>query len=270
MVMDAPPAFDLDAYRDRIGDRGELTPGLATLERLHLAHATSVPFENLDILLGRPIRLDLEGLQNKLVTGRRGGYCFEQNTLLAAALGRVGFRVSCLAARVRWGAKHVLPRTHMLLKVDLDEGPWLADVGFGGEGLLTPIPLDPGREVRQFHWIYRVVDEGGLWVLQTLREGSWFDLYSFTTEPQYAVDYEVANHFTSTHPSSRFLRGPTVQLPTPEARYILRGGEFIIDRGGEVSRRPVEGSEALLRLLSETFGLDFPPGTRFPLRNPFE
>jgi N-hydroxyarylamine O-acetyltransferase len=263
MTTDARSDFDLDAYLARIGYQGGLAPTLETLEGLHLAHATRVPFENLDILLGRPIRLDLEGLQAKLVRDRRGGYCFEQNTLLAAALGRVGFRVTTLAARVRWGATRVLPRTHMLLTVDLDEVPWLADVGFGGDGLLKPIPLSPGREERQFLWSYRVVSEGALWVLQSRRDGSWTDLYAFTTEPQYPVDYEMANHFTSTHPSSPFVRGPTVQLPTPDARYIVLRREFLVERGAKVSRRMVEGDEELLRILSETFGLNFPPDSRF-------
>jgi N-hydroxyarylamine O-acetyltransferase len=263
MTTDARPDLDLDAYLARVGYQGGLAPTLETLEGLHLAHATRVPFENLDILLGRPIRLDLEGLQAKLVRDRRGGYCFEQNTLLAAALGRVGFRVTTLAARVRWGATRVLPRTHMLLTVDLDEGPWLADVGFGGDGLLKPIALSPGREERQFLWSYRVVSEGAVWVLQSRRDGSWTDLYAFTTEPQYPVDFEMANHFTSTHPSSPFVKGPTVQLPTPDARYIVRGREFLVERGAEVSRLTVKGDEELLRILSEKFGLNFPPDSRF-------
>src|SRR5262245_53404654 len=136
--------LDLDADRHRIGYTGPLTPTRETLAGLHLAHATHIPFENLDILLGRPIRLDLEALQAKLVRGRRGGYCFEQNTLFAAALERVGFPVTRLAARVRLGATGVRPRTHMLLKVDLEGASFLADVGFGGEGLLQPLPFVPG------------------------------------------------------------------------------------------------------------------------------
>src|SRR5262249_44406568 len=156
-------------------------------------------------------------LQSKLVQSRRGGYCFEQNILLAAALERVGFRVTTLAARVRWGTDQIRPRTHMLLTVELGGHPWLADVGFGGHGLLPPLPLEPDRVDHQYHWSYRVATEGNLWVLQVLLDGAWSDLYAFTTERQYAVDYEMANHFTSTHPSSPFRRGPTAQLTTPDA-----------------------------------------------------
>jgi N-hydroxyarylamine O-acetyltransferase len=260
--------FDLVAYRERIGDEGPLAPTAEVLDRIHLAHATTIPFENLDILLGRPIRLDLESLQSKLVRGRRGGYCFEQNTLFAAAIGCIGFPVTTLAARVRAGSTRVLPRTHMLLKVDLDDGPRLADVGFGGDGLLRSLLLEPGRESRQFHWTYRVVAEGEWLVLQSLRPEGWFDLYAFTLEPHFPADFEMGNHFTSTYPGSPFRQGPTVQRPTPEARYRLRGREFSVDRGMETTRRELADDEEFLGVLSSTFGLEFPPGTRFPSAAP--
>jgi N-hydroxyarylamine O-acetyltransferase len=262
--MTEPTPFHLPAYLARIGDSGPLAPTSEVLDRIHQAHATTIPFENLDILLGRPIRIDLESLQAKLVRGRRGGYCFEQNTLFAAALEHIGFRVTTLAARVRFGSTGPRPRTHMLLKVDLDDGPRLADVGFGGEGLLRPIPMEPGRESRQFHCIYRVVEEGPALVVQSLRPEGWFDLYAFTMEPNHPVDYEVSNHYTSTYPTSIFRRELIVQRPTPEARYGLRGRELTIRRGDETTAREIGDDEELLHLLSATFGLDFPPGTRFP------
>jgi N-hydroxyarylamine O-acetyltransferase len=256
-------AFDLEAYHARIGDSGPLEPTSEVLDRIHQAHATMIPFENLDILLGRPIRIDLESLQAKLVRGRRGGYCFEQNTLFAAALERIGFRVTTLAARVRFGSTSLLPRTHMLLKVDLDDGPRLADVGFGGEGLLRPIRMEPGHESRQFHWTYRVLEEGPVLILQSLQPEGWFDLYAFTLDPNLPVDYEVSNHYTSTYPTSIFRRGPIVQRPTPEARYGLRGRELTIRRGDGSTVREIGDDDELLQVLSSTFGLDFPPGTRF-------
>ena len=263
MATNDPASFDLAAYLARIGEAGPLAPTAEVLERLHQAHATTIPFENLDILLGRPIRIDLESLQAKLVQGRRGGYCFEQNTLFAAALANVGFEVTTLAARVRFGSTQLLPRTHMLLKVNLDQGPYLADVGFGGEGLLRPIPLVTGRESTQFGRTYRLVAEGDGLVLQSSRPEGWFDLYAFTMERHYPVDYEVSNHFTSTHPESIFVKGPIAQRPTPVARYALRGGEFTVDRGGVTSVEPIADDSKLLEILSSAFGLEFPPGTRF-------
>jgi N-hydroxyarylamine O-acetyltransferase len=254
---------DVDAYLARIGHTGRLEPKLDTLQALHLAHATHIPFENLDILLGRPIRLDVGSLQAKLVESGRGGYCFEQNTLFAAALAELGFDVTLLAARVRFGANRTLPRTHMALQVRIDDATWLADVGFGAAGLLLPIRFGDSMPMRQFAWTYRLTAESGQWVLQAQREGAWQDLYAFTLEPQLAVDFEVANHYVSTHPQSRFVQTLTVQRVTPEARHTLVNREYSVDSGSEVSRHSLRDDAELLDLLAGTFGLSFPPGTRF-------
>jgi N-hydroxyarylamine O-acetyltransferase len=256
--------LDLSAYLKRIGYDDALQPDHATLSALHLAHASHIPFENIDVLLGRPILLDLDSLQAKLVSGRRGGYCFEHNLLFSAVLQEVGFSVTQLAARVRYRTTRLLPRTHMLLLVELDGARWLVDVGFGGEGLLRPVPIGNGEPTSQFAWTYRVVEEGRAWVAQSLRDGVWGDLYAFTFEPQLLPDYEMASYYTSTHPSSRFLQALTVQLPTPEVRHLLRGRELIADRGGEIESRIVSDEDELLQVLAETFGLRFPAGTRIP------
>jgi N-hydroxyarylamine O-acetyltransferase len=249
-------SLDLSAYLARTGYTGNIAPTRQALESLHLAHATHIPFENIDVLLGRPIALDLAGIQAKLVGQRRGGYCFEHNLLLAAVLREFGFGVTQLAARVRHRTTAVLPRTHMLLLVEAEGGRWLADVGFGGEGLLLPVPFGSGAEVRHYAWSYRVVKEAdGQWVLQSQRDGSWYDLYAFTLEPQQAVDYELANHYTATHPKSRFVQTLTVQLPHPERRMILRNRELAEDRGDVVTRRTLDNDEEIRRLLNETFGL---------------
>lgn len=264
-VVDEPatPKLDLDAYFARIGYTGPHEPTLATLKQLQFAHGTSVPFENLDIQLGRPILIDLESIQAKIVKARRGGYCFEQNTLLAAALERLGFGVTLLSARVRLGASRVLPRTHMLLAVDAQDERWLVDVGFGTGGPLAPLPFAPEQVAEQPLWSFRLREEGGGWVLQSLREGAWQDLYVFTLEPQYPIDFEMANHYVSTHPASRFVQTLTAQKQSPEACFLLRNRELTIIRRGEKSVREISDDEALLGVLKETFGLVFPPGTRF-------
>jgi N-hydroxyarylamine O-acetyltransferase len=252
--------LNLAAYLARTGYTGTIAPTRQALEALHLAHATHIPFENIDILLGRPIALDLASLQAKLVGQRRGGYCFEHNLLLAAVLREFGFGVTQLAARVRHRTTALLPRTHMLLLVEAEGSRWLADVGFGGEGLLLPVPFGSGAEVRHSAWSYRVVKEAdGQWVLQSLRDGSWSDLYAFTLEPQQAVDYELANHYTSTHPKSRFVQTLTVQLPGPERRLILRNREIVEDRGETVTTRRLAGDEEVHRILNESFGLELAP-----------
>jgi N-hydroxyarylamine O-acetyltransferase len=261
-----PTGFDLPAYLGRIEYTGGRTPSPATLAALHLAHATHIPFENLDILLGRPIRLDLASLQAKLVAGGRGGYCFEQNRLFAAALTALGFTVMPLAARVRLESNVVRPRTHMTLKVETEGGQWLADVGFGASGPLLPVRFNAGEAISQYAWTYRIVDEGGQWLLQSLRDGYWQDLYAFTGESQHAVDYELANFYTSTHPDSRFTQTLTAQRLAPDVRRILRNRTYIEDRGTSVVERTLANDDEVLSVLANVFGLRFPAGTRFRLR----
>ncbi|HTN77763.1 MAG TPA: arylamine N-acetyltransferase [Pirellulaceae bacterium] len=254
---------DLDAYFARIGYTGAREPTLANLQAIHLAHATQVPFENLDILLGKSIKIDLPSLQQKIVQQRRGGYCFEQNLLLAAVLEQLGFRVTRLSARVRFMVQHVLPRTHTVLKVEIDGQSWLADVGFGGWGLLQPIALQTEELQRQFLWQYRLRREGDYWVLSAPVPETWIDLYAFTMEPHLPVDYEPANWFVSTHPDSIFVRGIIAQRALPEERWLLRGHELTVVRAGGQESRILAGNDELLSVLAKRFLLDFPPGTEF-------
>ena len=251
----------------RIEYAGPHDASRAALEALHQAHATHIPFENLDVLLGRGIALDLASLQAKLVAGRRGGYCFEQNLLFSAVLQAFGFAVTQLAARVRLGTDVLRPRTHMTLLVAAGGRQWLADVGFGAAGPLLPVPLGRGEESRQQAWTVRTVVEGGQWVLQSSHGGSWEDLYAFTMEPQHRVDYELASHYTSTHPSSKFTQVATAQRIAPDVRYTLRDRDYSEDRGGEIARRTLKDDDEVLDVLAETFGLRFPPGTRFRPRD---
>lgn len=252
----------LRAYLQRAG-HSPAAPSPAALQALHLAHATHIPFENLDILLRVPIALDTGSLFAKLVAGARGGYCFEQNLLLAGVLRKLGYSLTPLAARVRFRAHAVLPRTHMLLLVHFREGDWIADVGFGGDGLLQPVPLIEGAECTQHAWTYRLRREDGEWLLQSRRNAEWTDLYAFTLERQFPADYEMANHYMSTHPNSRFMQTLTVQLPGPKVRHVLRNLELTEDRGHSATSRMLSGEEERIEVLGRVFGLQFPAGTRF-------
>ncbi|PWU01093.1 MAG: arylamine N-acetyltransferase [Terriglobia bacterium] len=255
---------DLEAYAARIQYHGSFAPTLDTFRNLHLAHATHIPFENLDVLLRRPIHLDLESLWTKLVKAGRGGYCFEHNTLFAAVLESVGFSVVRFAARVRMGASSVRPRTHMILAVGIDNETWLADVGFGSEGLLYPVRLQPDLEVAQFAWRYRVITENGICVLQCWRPEGWLDMYAFTLDPQYPIDYEVANYFTSTHPDSPFVHTLIAQRPAEYVRLTLLNRKLIERRPESTSELVLPDDDAVLDVLSNRFGLHFPRGTCFP------
>jgi len=254
---------DLHAYLARIGLATGPAPSLPTLTALHEAHVGAVPFENLDILLGRPISLEPAALHAKLVAGRRGGYCFEQNTLFRAALETLGFGAIALSARVRAGATTLRPRTHMLLRVELPEGPYLADVGFGGEGPVHPLPFVAGVET----WIagsgYRLRAEQELWVLEANHTGDWAGLYAFTLEAQHPVDFEMANHFTSTYPASPFRQSLTAQRSWPGRRAILRDRDLVLREGRDTRTETIRDPEHLLEVLERRFDLVFPRGTRF-------
>jgi N-hydroxyarylamine O-acetyltransferase len=264
--MSDPPVLGLDAYLRRIEYTGSLAPSRATLDALHLAHATHIPFENLDIQLGRPVRLDLASLEAKLVRGRRGGYCFEQNRLFATALEALGYDVTPLAARVRYGTTAVLARTHMTLLVDVDGERLLADVGFGAQGLLLPVPIGQPEVSRQFAWRFRVLEDDGAFTLQSDAADSWDDLYAFTLERQHPADFDLANYYTSTHPDSRFVQNLTAQRLAPDMRRILRNRDYSEERDGATILRTLGSDDEVLDVLAESFGLEFPPGTRFRYR----
>jgi N-hydroxyarylamine O-acetyltransferase len=248
--------FDIDSYLRRVGHAGPRACTIETLRALCAAHLDRIPFENLDVRLGRPVSLDLAALVAKLVDRRRGGYCFEQNTLFAAALRALGFEVTTLEARVRPpGSTALLPRTHMVLRVDLDGRAWLVDVGFGGSGPLAPVPLD-GEASRQADATYRIVREpDGVHVLERSDGHGSRGLYSFTLAPAFPVDYEVAHHFTSTFPRSPFVQTLTVQRSTPEARHILRGRTYRVEQQGDESVAELDDA-AVCGLLRDVFALD--------------
>lgn len=270
--MSGSSALDREAYRKRIGFTGDWTPTIETLVDLHLAHNLAIPFENLDILLGKPIRIDLDSIQRKLFADRRGGYCFEQNTLFAEVLRSIGFSVTILAARVRYRAHRILPRTHILLLVEAEESPWIADVGFGTVGILQPIPLRAGDEFHQFGWLYRLATEEikslsgnpmEQWTLQAKQGGVWESLYSFTMEPQEPADLEMANWYVSTSPDSRFVQTLTAQRSTEDVRYLLRNMVYMEDRAGVQTLRDLRDGNELLAVLQEKFDLCLAADTRF-------
>ncbi len=196
--------LELDSYLERIGISGR--PGLS---ELHRAHVASIPFENLDPHRGIPVSLEPAALEHKLVVQRRGGYCFEHNLLLAAALRSLGADVDLMLGRVRLGrpAGGPRPRTHLVLRVSLEGSIWLADAGFGSGTLLEPIPFGPGGVHEQSGWRFRIVQDGPEHVLQSGGESEWADLYGFVPEPVPPVDVETSNWFTSTHPRSPFVTG---------------------------------------------------------------
>ncbi len=252
--------FDLNAYFNRIGYAGARVPTADVLRAIHLAHATHVPFENIDVLRELPIRLDLESLQRKLVTDRRGGYCFEQNMLLAAALEAIGFRLKRLLARVKFRSQHTLPLTHMALDVEADGRHWLCDVGFGGHGLLEPIPFQEGSATQGI-WDYHLKQaDSRWWVLQAPLEEGMVDLYTLTREPYELIDFEPPNYYVWNYPTSIFRQHLIAQRPGLDERHILVGRDYTVITAAGATSRAIESDPELLAILVERFGLKVEAG----------
>jgi N-hydroxyarylamine O-acetyltransferase len=251
--------FDLRTYLDRIGWQGPLDATLPTLTGLMRAHMRAIPFENLDVLLGRGVRVDLESVFAKLVTARRGGYCFEHSTLFAAALAHAGFAPVAHSARVVMVApRPAAPRTHMFLSVTIDGTTYVLDPGFGGHGPLVPLPLTEDREIREGSDVHRFVRRGGEWVLETPIGGAMTPLWMSTLEADSPIDFVMANHFTSTWPDSPFVNRLMLRALTPDGRVSVMNRDVTVLRPSAVDRRQLADRAALRTLLVEHFGFDLP------------
>jgi N-hydroxyarylamine O-acetyltransferase len=253
--------FDLEAYFRRIGFDGPGRPDLRTLAAIHARHAAAIPFEGIDPLIGRPARLDLASLQAKLVLSRRGGYCFEQNTLFKGALEAIGFEVTVLAGRVAWAGDGAPlgARTHMLLLVDLPEGPYIADVGFGAHLLDAPLRFTPDIEQRTASALYRIEREGDDFALAARHGDRWRRAYVFDLTPQLPADYEMANWYTSTHPESLFTKVLIAERLCPEVRRNLVN-TWLTERwrDGRVEDRIIASAAELGEVLDQLFDLEPP------------
>lgn len=256
-------SFDLDAYLDRVQWGGAIRQDLDTLTGLLRAHMRRIPFENLDVLLGRPVRLDLEGIQDKLVRASRGGYCFEHATLFAAALEQLGFKPIRHTGRVVVVVpRAAAPRTHMFLTVPLAEGTFVVDPGFGALAPRVPVPLADGIPARiddEAHWMAR---DGRYWVLHAQVGAKSVEAWASTAEEEYPVDFEMGNHFTSTHPKSPFVNRVMMRAITDDGRVTVMNRDVTFWRGNTAESTQIADRAALGALLVEHFGFDLPEVAR--------
>jgi len=249
----------IDAYAARVGLTARPSPDSETLRAMHAAHRQAFLFENLTIQAGGRISLALCDLEQKFLEQGRGGYCFEHNTLFAAALRELGIDSTTLLGRVRRGPPHRWCRTHMVLRVPVGRDVWLADVGFGAMGLIEPLPLADGATAAQGGFSFRLRREDGLWILSARDAAAEMDLYEFSEDPQTPWDVEVANHFTATHPESIFRKTLTIQRTRQDARTILRTDLLTRYRGGRITEEPVP-RDRLASVAREEFGVELPAG----------
>ncbi|WOD16160.1 arylamine N-acetyltransferase family protein [Paraburkholderia kirstenboschensis] len=253
--------LNLDNYFERIGYTGPRVPTLEVLKAIHRSHPRAIPFENLNPLTRRAVKLDLESVERKLVDDRRGGYCFEQNALLANVLIELGFQVTPLLGRVLWGREPdaVPPRTHMVLRIDLDNEAWIADVGFGSVTLTSPLRLTPALAQRTDLGIFRLADAShdALYLEVQARDQTWSRVYRFDLHPVEWIDYETSNWYTSTSPEAVFASNLIVCRVLQETRLTLLNdqlNERAAD-GSIVREQRVASADELAACLRDRFGL---------------
>lgn len=244
--------LDLDRYFARIGWTDPVPPTLPTLAGLLRAHMTTIPFENLDVLLGKPPSLDLDHLQAKLIDAKRGGYCYEHSTLFAAVLERLGYAIKAHSARVTMATpKQLAPRTHMLLSVDLPEGAFVLDPGFGGLAPLSPVPLD--GTVAGDHWLER---DAGEYTLKVTTPDRVVDAWVTTLTPEYPIDFVLANHYTATHPNSPFTQRLMMRAFTADGKLSVMNRDVTRVEHGQPAVSQLADRQALRDLLAADFGFD--------------
>jgi N-hydroxyarylamine O-acetyltransferase len=251
--------FDQDAWLTRIGYSGPRVPTLETLKALVAAHSATIAYESIDVLLDRPPKLDLASLQDKMIYRGRGGYCFEQNMLFRGGLRSLGYRVTSLQARVVRGLDIDAPRPmlHMVLRVDLPQGAFIADVGFGNLAPTAPLQLVPLVEQETPHEIMRFIAMGDELTLQSRLGDKWEHIYRVVLLPRFDAEYEMCNWFTGTHPDSPYLRNIIAALPGPEGtRLTLFNARFSVRHPSGQAERQMLGDESEYRsVLTGKFGI---------------
>ena len=259
-------SFDRNKYFERIGYTGQSDISVKTLREIHAAQVFSIPFENLAIHesknvnnLNDFIALDEASLFGKLIVDKRGGYCHENNELLAIALTQIGFKVERLAARVLTAPN--LPRGHKLLLVTIDNQKWIADVGFGGYGLYEPIPLVADKEEIQYDDHFKLVINDDKYVLQFQQNNVWKNLYEFNLEKFEPVDFKPMSYHVSHAPDSFFVANRFCVMPTPKGRIILLNEKLRIMENGKEEVTLIKDEENYLFVLKNLFGILLPKNT---------
>jgi N-hydroxyarylamine O-acetyltransferase len=266
--MSDPHVPDLERYLARIDHTGPCATTLECLNALIAAHTRSIPFENLDVILGRPVSVEPADIERKLVGERRGGYCFEQNGLFLDVLRALGFVAAPISARVRIqrSRQETPARTHMFLRVELDGRSWLVDVGVGGLSLTSALRLEIGVEQPTPHEPRRLLREGGVLFHQARLKGEWSDVCEFTLEEMPFIDRVVANWYTSAHPRSHFRQHLMAARAAPGGeRVTLLDRELTHrDADGNAHTRPLRSSDEVVAALEQEFGITLPAGATLP------
>jgi N-hydroxyarylamine O-acetyltransferase len=254
--------IDTAAYLERIGYDGVISPTVATLRALHLAHLRAVPFENLDIHLHRPIVLEETSLFDKIVRRRRGGFCYELNGLFAALLRDLGFEVTLLAAQYPREGGQIAPETdHLVLFIGTADAvaPWLADVGAGRDSFAVPLRTTTAAKQPQpaADASFRLAaEEDGFRLLRQERGGGWERRYRFTLHSRTLADFDAGSHYHQTSPESHFTQQRVCTLLTPSGRITLSDRRLITTAAGKRTEQTLPDEAAYLAALRSHFGID--------------
>lgn len=247
----------INAYLKRIKYDGRTDVSFETLNGLHIAHTLNVPFENLDVFYKRPPMLDKDSLQKKIIDSNRGGYCFEMNGLFSLVLQELGFSVTNLLARGTFDGITYFAKLHQVLMVEVDGKRYIADVGYGNEGIAAPLLLEEGIEQNQFTNTYRfIIDPKFGYVLQRKTGDGWGYMYAFTLSECYPMDFMMSNHFTATFPDSFFLKMRLITKPTETGRITLTDQHFKVTENGVVTETKLENEAEFNELLKKHYALD--------------
>lgn len=248
----------IKAYLERINYHGRTDVSVETLHALHAAHTLNIPFENLDVYLGRYIFLDQDSLYRKIIVKKRGGYCFEMNGLFSLVLKALGFKVTDLLARGTRDGINYHAKTHQALLVEVAGQKWICDVGYGNDGIMTPLLLEIGLEQEQPAYTYRFGwHEKYGYVLQRKEGDRFIPMYAFTLEECIYDDFVMSNHYTCTFPESFFTMVRFCTIPTTDGRVTLFNNTFKILKNGRVTERVLASEEEFKEILREYFKLDY-------------
>ena len=250
--------INLDEYFKRINYSGNTDATEETLNDVHICHSLNIPFENLDVFYGKLPLLDEETLHNKIVNNQRGGYCFEMNGIFSFVLQRMGFKVTNLLARVTIDGINFTSKTHQAILVDTGSNKWIADVGFGNNGMIAPLLLVEGSNQKQFAHVYRIIKEQrfGGYLLQKKAGDTFNSLYAFTLDECYPEDFAMSNYYTATFPESFFTKIRMCTIPTKDGRITLTDAHFKVVKNGDISETAIKNEEAFGLYLKKYFRLD--------------
>ena len=248
-------------YFKHIGYNKTPTANLETLKELHLLHTLKIPFENLTPFLDREVTLKSEDIFEKMITNNRGGYCFEQNNLFLTVLKEIGFKAKGLGARVLWNQDEnlITRRSHMLIELEIEGKCYIADVGFGGLTLTTPLLFEVDLEQKTTHEVFKISQVEQDFKLQVMIKGEWKTLYRFDRQEQFLADYEVVNYYLSHHPESIFKTTLIAATPTKDGRMALKNNKFTYHKlNGESETITLKSEKEIKDILVNKFKIQLP------------